>query len=266
VYPERVQYCHHGWQHHDEVTQARINPDGTMGKPDGRQVERSAHIVYNAALKYADLWMNFHADPQLGEIAYPFTQYNPTSPHIKDEETKQKVEKMIEAWGITTIDQMGVFGPPDKEPRPPERVNELLLSKGVAALGFELHDCRRFDWYDNVDVAVRGIMNVMKPFDMIDGEIEKQTGKNLVILPRLERAGVYNANRAGFVEFEVDNFIKVKKGDSICKIYDIWGDLVEDCKMPVDGYVIGWICGFHGDYQVVTTGDYICYLAKEKEM
>jgi hypothetical protein len=258
--PIRLQYCLYYTPQHDgaRADRVRTGPDGIPGRPDGRMHERIKHVLDGIALKYADLIFNFHADPQLGLIKYPFTQYNPNSPYIRDQETKDKIEKMIEAFGVTEVD----FLPSERKyVPPPEGLTNIALSRGIPALGFELSDGRRLS---GVDIAVRGIKNTMKAFGMLEGKIEPQKEENLVILPRLKRAGVLTPNKGGFVHIKVDNFVKAKKGEVLAEIVDIYGKKVETVKMPLEeGYVIGWICGFHGHYQAVCTGDNLCYLAEE---
>jgi predicted deacylase len=258
--PIRLQYCLYHTPQNDGATADRVRtgPDGIPGRPDGRLHDRLKYAIDSIALKYADMIFNFHADPQLGIIKYPFTQYCPNSPYIRDGETKEKIEKMIKAFGVTEID----FLAPERDYIPPaEGLVNIALSRGIPALGFELSDGRRLS---GVNITVKGIKNTMKAFGMLKGEIEQQKEENLVLLPRLKRAGIITPKKGGFVHIKVDNFVKARKNDILAKIVDIYGNEVEEIKMPLEeGYVIGWICGFHGHYQAVSTGDNLCYLAEE---
>jgi predicted deacylase len=57
---------------------------------------------------------------------------------------------------------------------------------------------------------------------------------------------------------------KIKKDEVIACIYNLHGDVVEEVKMPVDGYVwaypFGEALGTATGIQAVHTGDYVAYV------
>jgi hypothetical protein len=55
----------------------------------------------------------------------------------------------------------------------------------------------------------------------------------------------------------------IKKGEVFAEIYDLYGDVLEQVKMPVDGYTWAYSCGdilgTSGSLQTVQTGANVAY-------
>lgn len=93
-----------------------------------------------------------------------------------------------------------------------------------------------------VQVALRGCMNTLKKFGIIEGKIEPQTGIK-VLRGDYVVAEMPVANRGGVVHRLVDIAVKLETGTPIAKVLDPFGDELEVVRMPLDGYVWGWTVG-----------------------
>jgi predicted deacylase len=97
---------------------------------------------------------------------------------------------------------------------------------------------------------------------MIDGEVEPQEG--FPIVPGVNRFhGVIRTNRGGLIRFLKYPGEFIKKGEVFAEIYDLYGDVLEQVKMPVDGYTWAYPCGqvlgTSGGLQTVETGSNVAY-------
>jgi predicted deacylase len=107
----------------------------------------------------------------------------------------------------------------------------------------------------NVEVGVRGGLNVMKWLEMIPGEREEQRGIT-IIEEQLEYYGILRANYGGILHPEVKAGEKIQKGAIIARIFNLYGEVVEAVKMPIDGYLVHF--GVFGKWSVgISTGQTI---------
>jgi len=103
---------------------------------------------------------------------------------------------------------------------------------------------------------------------MIDGDPEPQEG--IPIVPGVNRShGIIRANRGGLIRLLKKPGEFIEKGETLAEIYDLYGDLLEEVKMPVDGYVWAFPCGqslgTSGSLQAVQTGANIAYAFTHEE-
>jgi len=125
----------------------------------------------------------------------------------------------------------------------------LATSVGIPSIAPELPGWKAWD-KKAADVGVRGVLNVLKHLDMIDGSIEKQVGYP-VITEELYNWEV-NAARGGLLREELKPGDRVCVGDVIARVFNMYGDEVEAIKSPKDGYIT---CYSHFRSMVVATGD-----------
>lgn len=227
----------------------------TADKPHGNTTERLAYALWKEAWSKADLVANIHCNTRPDSLIYQWI-------NVGNPKTKEKLERMARAFGVTTI----VSDAPFDEASPPTLAN-LAAKKGVPVILLELIDGR---WISepSTSAGVRGILNMMREFEMIDGEIEPQSG--FPIVPGVNRShGVIRANRGGLIRFFKKPGELIKEGETLAEIYDLYGDVIEEVKMPVEGYVWAYPCGSSlgtsGGLQAVETGANVAYaFTKEK--
>ena len=108
----------------------------------------------------------------------------------------------------------------------------------------------------------------MKALDMIDGEIEPQKGISIVLGVN-RYYGIIRANRGGLIRLHKMPGELIRKGETIAEIYDLYGDVIEQVKMPVEGYAWAYPCGqslgTSGGLQAVQTGANIAYVFTHEE-
>jgi predicted deacylase len=222
----------------------------TADQPEGTATERLAYALWQEAWSKADMVINIHCNTRPDSLF--FTEINVMNP-----KTKERLETMAEAFGVTTVIDRAPF----KEDGPPTLVN-LAAQNGVPDILVELVDGR---WISepSTTVGVRGILNIMKAFDMIDGEIEPQEG--IIVIPGpCKWEGIVRANRGGLIRFLKPPGDFLRKDDVFAEIYDLYGDVLEEVKMPMDGYIWAYPCGdilgTPGSMQTVQTGANVAYV------
>ncbi|MHA2230370.1 MAG: succinylglutamate desuccinylase/aspartoacylase family protein [Candidatus Thorarchaeota archaeon] len=227
----------------------------TADKPNGNATERLAYILWEEAWSKADMVINIHCNTRPDSLFYQEI-------NIANHGTKDKLERMAKAFGVTTVLDDVRIG----EDAPPTLAN-LAVKKGVPDILIELIDGR---WISEPSstVGTRGILNIMKEFEMLDGKIEPQEG--IIIIPGECRLhSIVHANRGGLIRFLKAPGDYLKEGEVFAEIFDIYGDVLEEAKMPVDGYIWAYPCGdilgTAGSLQAVQTGANIAYAFTQKK-
>ncbi|MHA2425776.1 MAG: succinylglutamate desuccinylase/aspartoacylase family protein [Candidatus Thorarchaeota archaeon] len=222
----------------------------TADKPNGKATERLAYALWQEAWSKADMVLNIHCNTRPDSLF--FTEIN-----IGNPSTKEKLEKMTEAFGVTNV----VESVPVSDDAPDTLVN-LAVKNGIPDILIELIDGR---WISepSTTVGVRGILNIMKVFDMIDGDVESQEG--IPIIPgTCTWKGIVHANRGGLIRFLKTPGEFLKKGEVFAEIYNLYGDILERVECPIDGYIWAYPCGdilgTAGSLQAVQTGAKIAYV------
>jgi predicted deacylase len=222
----------------------------TADKPAGTATERLAHALWNDAWSKADMVLNIHCNVRPDSLF--FTEIN-----IGNQSTRERLERMARAFGVTNV----VESIPIKE-NAPDTLANLAVKSGIPDILIELIDGR---WISepSTTVGVKGILNIMKEFDMIDGNIEPQ--KEITIIPGVCTAhGIVRANRGGLIHFKKVPGEFLKRGEIFAEIYNLYGDVLEEVTCPVDGYIWAYPCGdilgTPGSLQAVQTGANIAYV------
>ena len=229
----------------DNLDVGRVNAD----RPDGNTTERLAYSLWTGAWSKADLIVNIHCNTRPDSLIYQWI-------NVGDPSTREKLIKMAEVFGVTTI----VSDSPPRDDAPPT-LGTLAAKKGVPVILEELIDGR---WISepSTSAGVRGVLNIMKAFDMIDGDVEPQEG--FPIVTGVNRSyGIIRPKRGGLIRLFKKPGEFLEKGEKLAEIYDLYGDILEEVKMPVDGYVWAYPCGSSlgtsGSLQAVQSGANIAY-------
>lgn len=235
----------------DNLDVGRVRAD----RPEGNTTERLAYALWTEAWSKADLVVNIHCNTRPDSLIYQWI-------NIGNPATRERLERMAEAFGATTI----VSDEPLGEDAPPTLGN-LAARKGAPVILEELIDGR---WISepSTTAGVRGVLNIMKAFDMIDGDPEPQQG--FPVVPGVNRFhGIIRANRGGLIRLLKKPGEPIKQGEVLAEIYDLYGDVIEEVEMPVDGYVWAFPCGqslgTSGSLQAVQTGANVAYAFTHEE-
>jgi len=212
---------------------------------DASITQRIARHI-NAAIEKAHYVIDMHANP-LPSMAFVLTDLKMCS----DERTREETRKIATAFGATIIDW------------PLEQATSLrsiCVKNGKPALTPELPG-NIYMWEEISEIGAIGILNVMKAIKMIDGEPEKQHID--VIKGDLCYYGRLVAQRGGFMFVKKKVGQKIKKGDTVIEIVDVYGDRVEEIKMPVNGYCWAFTGGVGGTH-AISEGDKLAYVFTER--
>lgn len=251
-------YMHHqylSWVDNQDLGGGGSASPLTADKPDGTATERLAHALWTEAWSKADLVINIHCNTRPDSLIFQEIL-------VGNPKTKDALWKMAKAFGVTTI----VDETPFEEDSPPTLAN-LVSKKGVPDLLMELIDGR---WISDpsTTAGVRGVLNIMKAFDMLDGEIEPQEGFP-IIEGECKWEGIIRANRGGLIRFLKTPGEFLKKGEKFAEIYDLYGDVLEEVTIPIDGYIWAYPCGdilgTPGSMQTVQTGANVAYCFTSSE-
>lgn len=213
------------------------------GDSEGLLTHRLAHTILEKGIKKCDHVIDFHCNMA---SAMHFTIVQETG---NKEAYKQSVD-MAEAFGITNIDM--------KLKHEAHRTGTLSQSTGEAGIPhitLELIPWRAID-PEAVKVGVRGVLNVMKHLNMIDGEMEAQDSIQ-VINGWLTRTEV-KADLGGLVREHVEVGDEIQEGQLIGQIVNVYGEPVEDIVSPADGWLLAWPM-IHN--QAAGTGEHVAFIA-----
>jgi predicted deacylase len=217
------------------------------GDPKSLLSHRLAHLIYSQLVAPCDYVIDLHANPT------PAIQFAITK-GAADPNITTRSKKMADAFGITTIEMRY-----EHEKHRTGTMIECAMADGKPSLVLELVYWRRIDPV-SVNTGVRGIKNVLKSLDMLDGELEEQT-ETPVIKGALSRVEV-TANKGGLVFWSKTAGDSISKGEVIGVLRDPWGDIVEEVVSPRDGWILAWPLLLN---QTATTGDFLTFIAYRQE-
>ncbi len=225
----------------DEYNLNRVFPGG----PGQLLSHRLADVIVNQIVTKTDYLIDLHSNVQ---PSIPFAIIR----HTPDEAVNAAGRKMADAFGITTVRMVLKF-----EQHRTGTMSDWALAHGIASIVIELVDSRRI--HDpSVTMGVRGIRNVMKVLGMLDGKVEPQT--EMVVhrgnLTRME----LTAAKGGLVHRGKEAGEAVRKGDLLAAFYDPYGNVVDELRSPVDGYVLAYPMR---ESQALATGNMVIFLAFE---
>jgi predicted deacylase len=239
---------------HDYVNMAVAYP----GSKQGTITSRLANFIFENASKNADLVMDLH------ENVKPCLHFSVVG-SAKDKKVETKALDLANAFGLTLIRPKGDFALAGMKTGDVSYTDACMLN-GVPAFTPEFEagtDLTFGEEWVSVKVAVRGLMNVLKKLEMIDGSIEPQT-EIKVFHGDFEFYGMAVANRGGIVNRLVDVAVKLKKGTPIATVLSPYGEELERVEMPVDGYVWGWNVGSPPNFNwSVQSGDSVAFIYKD---
>jgi predicted deacylase len=216
------------------------------GDPNGLLTHRLANLIFEEGVKKCDYLIDFHCNVA-SSLCFSIIKGSET------EEAFKKSKKMADAFGITTVEMIlkheahrtGTMSDEARKIGKPVLVVELVPWRAISKKA--------------VDVGVRGVLNVMKKLEMIDGDVEPQ--KSIQIIDgQLSRTEI-NATRGGIVNTGVNVGKPISKGQVIGQIVNGYGDPVEDIVSSVDGWLLAWPMI---NNQAAGTGEHVAFLLFNK--
>ncbi len=224
----------------DEYNLNRVFPGGA----DQLLSHRIADVIMKEFVAKADYLVDIHSNVT---PSIPFTIVRRT----EDEGINAACTKMAEAFGLTTVEMVLKL-----EQHRTGTLSDSALADGKPSIVIELIDTRRMN-PRAVKMGVRGMLNVMKVLGMIDGEVDPGQVELPVYKGNFVRMEI-TANKGGLVHLGKDAGDAVSKGDVLATLRDPYGNVVDEVRSPVNGYVLAFPLR---EIQAVATGNMLVFLA-----
>lgn len=208
--------------------------------------ERLASFI-TEGLEAADYVIDMHANP-LPSIPFVLTSLSMCA----STNMAEAVSKMASAYGVTVIDW-----PATKA----TTIRNICVAKGKPAITPELAG-NIFLWSGITEIGTRGIKNVMKYLEMLDGSLEPQPCN--VLDGEFTLYGWLYAQRGGLMKVLKSPGERIEKGDRVIDLMNVYGDIVDTVTMPVNGYCWAFTGGC-GGIHAVSEGTKLAYVFAEKD-
>jgi predicted deacylase len=218
------------------------------GSPDGTITYRLAHALFQEA-KRCDFVIDLHANP-LPAMHFAIVASAPNADVVR------RSFEIGRNFGLT-MRLMKVSEEAQWAARRSGSLVECAAAEGIPGIIVELLYWYRIDPL-SVEVGTRGVLNVMKALGMIDGPIEKQP----VFSIDGELAGAeVTCVEGGLVHFTKNVGDPVRAGEIVALIRDPYGEILEEIKSPVTGWVTAYPLGKN---QAALSGDSLAYFVYRK--
>ena len=208
------------------------------GRPNGYLTERVAHAHKEWLVEVADMNIAVHSG---GEHSYLSEMI-----FVTDHPGSQELARaMGEAFSLVL-----------KTPRPSGNPMGVMLAAGKSGITVELggRSATSPAGFRKVGRTLAdGALNVMRHYGMIPGEARYAAVRH----KGMQEALLAPASGLFLPEPGIAFQEPMSKGDTIARIYDVYGDELGAIAAPADGMVFGLRC-----LPNVTTGDWCCFYAK----
>jgi len=218
----------------DKANLNRVYP----GSPTGFLTERLAHVYLNQVVYKADLVLDIHGGGNIQTMAdVAIWRDSPGEPEVI-----QGCLKLARATGFKYIwkGSAGHSG----------TVTIEAMKKGIPAVTVEAGGdgrCRE----EVIQACEKIVGNIMKSYNMIDGE------PDLPAETIMAQGLFIHAESGGFYTQAVEVHERVKAGQTLGTISDLFGQVIETIKAPYDGIVYS-----KRTFPVVHSGDWTLVVAK----
>ncbi|KFA95006.1 succinylglutamate desuccinylase/aspartoacylase family protein [Vibrio sp. ER1A] len=185
------------------------------GSPDGDDANRFAHSLWTNLLQpNADLAIDLHS--QTSGAAYPLYVF-----------ADYRLDDAIRMARLLNPDVIL------NDPGDPGILETVYNRADIPSITIEV-GVGRYSDLDMVQRAVDGVLNILRSYQLIDGEVVPQT------LPCTEGEQIVSirANQGGFVISHVELLDKISEGQKIATQYNSFGDVIEEYLSPSDGVLI----------------------------
>ncbi len=198
------------------------------GKPGGTSSERIAHRLFHSAIRQADYCIDLHqggVNPMIDEVRVRVAENHPQH---------DACFELARVFGIGYIlDQKGPKG----------QLAQAAPEIGIPTIDPELGGCHGWD-ETSIAKGVRGVLNVFKYYNFIDGKVEIPERQVIV-----KRFATLLSNEGGFVYYKVKLYNRVEAYQPIAEICNAFGHPREVIRAPESG--IFWS---HPVYPMVASG------------
>jgi len=215
------------------------------GKPDGHVSERLTAKIWEIARKH-DVIIDLHT---IGK-GIPFVLLDPVTGDLK-----RRTDELADATGITVLDE---FSSEDyAQQNLGASLGGVATSENIPSLTIELGGSKDIDW-STADAGFLAVRNVLVHVGCVKGTLARVKSSPVIREKGYRREDVWS-EKNGLVEYVADIGEKVKAGQVLAKVKGLYGDVLEEVRMPRDGYLIA-----QNSSHVTHTGGYIATIAIRK--
>lgn len=212
------------------------------GKATGYIAERITAKVWEIARKH-DIIIDLHT---IG-AGIPFVLLDPVTGDLK-----KRNDELAYATGITVLDELS------SEDYDQQNLGASLggvASKDdIPSLTIELGGSKDIDW-DSVDAGYLAVRNVLNHIGAVAGPVTPVKSSVVIREKGYRREDVWS-EEGGLIEYVVELGQKVKAGQVLAKVRGLYGEVLEEVRMPEDGYMIA-----ENSWHVTHTGGSIATIA-----
>ncbi len=184
------------------------------GNPEGSMASRMAHVIFHALVKRCDFGIDLHT------AAVRRTNY----PNVRTDYSNAKCMRMAEAFGASVIlDGRGPRGSFRRE----------ATFSGCPTIVVEGGEVWKVE-PSVVECMTRGVQNVLKELEMMDGEPDVPTKP-----ARIKHTKWVRAERGGFLDMHVAPGSTVVAGQPLASNSNLLHEDQNRLIAPFDGIVIG---------------------------
>ncbi len=202
------------------------------GSASGSLASRMARTIFDEIIARSDFGIDLHT-AAIRRTNYPSVRADLSSPEL---------ESIARAFGAEILlDGKGPKGALRRE----------AARAGCPTIGMEGGEVWKVEPVI-VEAALRGVRNVLRSLDMLDGDLEQPTYQVTVKKTRWIRA-----DRGGFLDFHIAPGDLVEKGQPLVTNTNLLGQERNVLHSPFDGIVLGMTT-----LPAVSPGEPVCHLGK----
>ncbi|MDN4502402.1 succinylglutamate desuccinylase/aspartoacylase family protein [Alteromonadaceae bacterium BrNp21-10] len=203
------------------INQSRYMPDrrdlnrSFPGSATGSLAARTANLFFTEIVKKCDYGIDLHT----GAV------HRSNFPQIRANLSDPETESLAQSFGVPLLLNM--------EERDGS-MRQSAVENGVKVLLYEAGQALRYDEL-SVRAGLDGIVNVMRTLGMLPVRKKKKIAQAIIA----RKSSWIRAKSSGFVHSLCNLGEHVKKHQLLAKIYDPFGDLLDDVVAERDGIIIG---------------------------
>ncbi|CAJ51480.1 succinylglutamate desuccinylase/aspartoacylase family protein [Haloquadratum walsbyi] len=223
---------YHGFQiaeHRNPIDDTKMNR-AYPGNESGTSSERIAAVTF-AAAKRADLILDLHqgsTSQMIDEVRVRCGRRH----RLHDE-----CLGLAKTFGCGYVfDQKGPNG----------QLARVAPDEGIPTVDPELGGCIGWDG-ESIDIGVRGVFNVLREYGFLEGTVSKSRQT------RARGFDQYGSPAGGLIQFEAELGERIKTGDVLFEVTDIFGEL--KARITADNDGVFWRSR---RLPQVATGEYVC--------
>lgn len=216
--------------------------------PGGTVTQRIAAGIQRA-VEVSDYVIDMHANP-LPSMPFVIT----ATSLAPNEQSRKHARQFAEAFGVTVIEM---------EKTTPSSMRDFAAAKGKPGITPELAG-NHFIWDSITAVGTQGILNCARFAGIVEGKPEPLKGVQPILKGDFVFHGMLKSNTGGFLKIYKTPGEFIREGEVVARIFDCYGDTLEEVRMPIDGYCWSFLGGHLAQSWVLTEGDSIAYMFKQR--